>query len=160
MGFSILDSTYAAYFSSIHAKSYIVRTAFVFLGIFNILGKLLSGLVLDRSEEAPVICSLVGNALMLLPYLSLATLPYWLIENYNRQWVVLGGSPTLSCGFVFIFLSTLLRMNHMKFEHVQGQDTATLVSGKSNCLNLPLLAQIHSFNWQGCGVLLIVWGHF
>ena len=107
----------------------VARTTFVLVGIFNILGKLFTGFFLDRYEEASVICSMVGNAFMLLPYLSLATLPYWHIEDSYRQWVVLGGSPLLSFGFVMIYIATFLRMYQIKLEHVDGQDTSTLISG-------------------------------
>ena len=93
MGLQMLASVYAPYFTTIHAEPYVARTTFVLVGIFNILGKLFTGFFLDRYEEASVICSMVGIAFMLLPYLSLATLPYWHIEDSYRQWVVLGGSP-------------------------------------------------------------------
>ena len=125
----MLASVYAPYFTTIHAEPYVARTTFVLVGIFNILGKLFTGFFLDRYEEAPVICSMVGNAFMLLPYLSLATLPYWHIEDSYRQWVVLGGSPLLSFGFVMIYIATFLRMYQIKLEHVDGQDTSTLISG-------------------------------
>ena len=107
----------------------VARTTFVLIGISNILGKFFTGFFLDRYEEAPVICSMVGNALMLLPFLSLATLPYWHIEDYYRQWVVLGGCPLLSCGFAMIYIATFLRMYKIKLEHVDGQDTSTLIAG-------------------------------
>ena len=129
MGLTMLTSVYGPYFTTIHAEPYVARTTFVLIGISNILGKFFTGFFLDRYEEAPVICSMVGNALMLLPFLSLATLPYWHIEDYYRQWVVLGGSPLLSCGFAMIYIATFLRMYKIKLEHVDGQDTSTLISG-------------------------------
>ena len=136
LGVSLLESVYAPYFSSIHSKPYVVRTTYALMGVFNILGKFVTGFFLDLSKKSPIICSLVGNTLMFLPYLSLATIPYWHVEDYNKQWVVLGGSPMLSCGFVMIYTSTFLRMYQIKLKDVNGQDTSALISGNENTVHL------------------------
>ena len=102
------------------------------MGIFNILAKFVTGFVLDLSRKSPIICSLVGNTLMFLPYLSLATISYLRMEDYIKQWVVLAGSPILSSGFVFIWTSTFLRMCQIKLKDVNDQDTSAFISGKEN----------------------------
>ena len=45
MGFSMLESTYAEYLDIIHGRPMVIRTTFVLMGIFNIVGKLITGRV-------------------------------------------------------------------------------------------------------------------
>ena len=147
LGFTLLASVYAPYFDSIHSKPYVVRITYMLMGIFNILAKFVTGFILDLSRKSPIICSLVGNTLMFVPYLSLATISYLRLEDYNKQWVVLAGSPMLSCGFVFIWTSTFLRMCQIKLKDVNDQDTSAFISGKEN-------------SWCSCSLFEVFKFHF
>ena len=42
MGYSMLESTYAHYLDIIHGQPIFIRTTFVLMGSFNILGKLIT----------------------------------------------------------------------------------------------------------------------
>ena len=125
----MLESTYSQFLNTISAQQFVIRTTFALIGIFNFVGKLFTGKFLDRTKEAPVIFSLIGNFFMLLPYVSLGTLPYWPISQVSQQWVVMATSPLLSCGFVFIFISTFSRMYHKELSLVNEVDTSALISG-------------------------------
>ena len=125
----MLEATYAHYLSTIHAHTFVIRTTFILMGLFNIVGKLITGNILDHSIKAPVIFSLVGNVLMIVPYFTLATMPIWHIEGHYQQWVIMGGSPMLTCGFVFVFLSAFFRMYHINFDSLSAKETSTLISG-------------------------------
>ena len=124
MGFSMLESTYAHYFETIHGQPIIVRTTFVLMGIFNIVGKLITGCTLDRSDRAPLICSLVGNGMMILPYLVVAIMPQLPIKEFYHQWLIMASSPMLYSGWVFVYMATLLRMYHFV-----GKDMMASISG-------------------------------
>ena len=63
MGIAMLGSTYSQYYDSINAEQFVVRTTFILIGIFNFVGKFISGSFLDQTKDAPVIFSLVGNSL-------------------------------------------------------------------------------------------------
>ena len=157
MGITMLESTYTQYLNKINAEQFVIRTTFVLIGIFNFLGKLFSGKFLDQTKWAPVIFSLVGNVFMLLPYLSLGTLSYWSIPDVYQKWIVLATSPLLSCGFVFIFISTFSRMYHMKLLQTNAIDTSTLISGFSiyhRCKEYNIASW---YLLQDCGHLLIIW---
>ena len=67
----MLESTYAQYLGQVHASSAVVRSTFILMGTFNIVGKLVTGNFMDKRESAPITFSLVGNAFMLLPFMSL-----------------------------------------------------------------------------------------
>ena len=67
----MLESTYAQYLGQVHASSAVVRSTFILMGSFNIVGKLVTGNFMDKRESAPITFSLVGNAFMLLPFMSL-----------------------------------------------------------------------------------------
>ena len=125
----MLGSTYSQYFDSINAEQFVVRTTFILIGISNFVGKFISGSFLDQTEDAPVIFSLVGNSLMLMPYITLGTLPYWPISQYSQQWVIFTTSPLLSCGFVFVYISTFSRMYNVVASLVNAVDTSALISG-------------------------------
>ena len=71
MGMAMLDSTYAQYLGQVHASSAVVRSTFILMGTFNIVSKLVTGNFMDKRESAPITFSLVGNAFMLLPFMSL-----------------------------------------------------------------------------------------
>lgn len=129
MGIAMLGSTYSQYFDSINAEQFVVRTTFILIGVFNFVGKFISGSFLDQTKEAPVIFSLVGNSLMLIPYITLGTLPYWPISQYSQQWVIFTTSPFLSCGFVFIYTSTFSRMYNIVKSLGNALDTTALISG-------------------------------
>ena len=124
MGFSMLESTYAPYLETIHGQPIIVRTTFVLMGIFNIVGKLITGCTLDRSDRAPLICSLVGNGMMILPYFVVAIMPQLPIKEYYQQWLIMASSPMLYCGWVFVFIPTLSRMYL-----IGGKDMLASISG-------------------------------
>ena len=126
MGFSMLESTYAHYLDTIHGEPIIVRTTFVLMGIFNILGKLITGCTLDRSDRAPLICSLVGNGMMILPYSVVAIMPQLRIKEYYQQWLIVATSPMLHCGFVFVYIATLPRMYQ-----IGGKDMLASISGNN-----------------------------
>ena len=127
MGWSMLESTYAHYLDTIHAQPTIVRTTFVLMGIFNIVGKLITGCTLDRSDRAPFICSLVGNGMMILPYLVVAIMPQLPIKEYYQHWLIMASSPMLSCGWIFVFIPTLSRMYL-----IGGKDMLASLSGKKS----------------------------
>ena len=129
MGLTMLESTYAQYFGLVHTKPFIIRTTFVLLGVFNVIGKLITGHMLDKHQKAPVIFSVVGNLFMFLPFIHLATLPYWNISEVAKQWSILVNSPFLSCGFVFIYISAVSRMHQMELSHINEVDTSALISG-------------------------------
>lgn len=133
MGIAMLGSTYSQYFDSINAEQFVVRTTFILIGISNFVGKFISGSFLDQTEDAPVIFSLVGNSLMLMPYITLGTLPYWPISQYSQQWVIFTTSPLLSCGFVFVYISTFSRMYNVVASLVNAVDTSALISGWWRC---------------------------
>ena len=156
----MLEATYAHYLNTIHSQSFVTRTTFVLMGIFNIVGKVITGSILDKSNEAPVICSLVGNALMMLPYLTLGTMRNWNIEGYHQQWVIMGGSPLLTCGFVTVFISTFLRMYHIKLVNINKEDTSTLISGERSICICPRCKNIKKYHLQECGILPNVWECF
>ena len=130
----MLETTYAHYFATIHAHADVTSTTFFMMGIFNIIGKLVLGNFLDKSNEAPVIASLVGNALMILPYLTLATIAYWHIEEYYKQWVIMGGSPLLSVGFNNVFIATFIRMKNIIFgnNNDDDDDMSSLIAGEKS----------------------------
>ena len=130
MGYSMLESTYAHYLDIIHGQPIFIRTTFVLMGSFNILGKLITGFILDRSDKAPVISSLVGNILMIVPYIVVGTLPHWQIKEYSQQWFIMASSPMLTCGFVFVFISTLSRMYQMKISTISDKEMSTSISGE------------------------------
>ena len=71
MGMTMLESTYAQYLGQVHASSTVVRSTFILMGTFNIVSKLVTGNYMDKRESAPITFSLVGNSLMLLPFMSL-----------------------------------------------------------------------------------------
>ena len=129
MGFSMVESTYAHYLDIIHAPPFIARTTFILMGIFNIVGKLIMGNILDLSDKAPVIFCLIGNVLMIVPYMALGIMPYQQTEENYQQWVIMASSPMLTSGFVLVFISTFFRMYHVKLTGLQGEDTSTLISG-------------------------------
>lgn len=129
MGLTMLESTYAQYFGLVHGKNSVIRSTFVLLGIFNVVGKIITGNMLDKYKKAPIIFSLVGNIFMFLPFISLATLSYWNIPEVAQQWVILANSPFLSCGFVFIYLSVVSRMHQMELSHIHEVDSSPLISG-------------------------------
>ena len=129
MGFTMLESSYSQYFNSISAKQLVIRTTFVLIGIFNFVGRLFSGHFLDQTKLTPIIFSLVGTIFMILPYITLGTMPYWPISQLSQQWAILATSPFLSCGYVVISISTLSRMHHMELSHVDEVDTSALISG-------------------------------
>ena len=129
MGFTMLESTYAQYFGIVKAKPFVIRTTFVLMGIFNIVGKLITGNLLDKNKKAPMIFSFVGNLLMLLSFLSLATLPSWQISQDAQQWIILATSPPLTLGFVLIFISSLSRFHQKELSYTYEIDTSTLASG-------------------------------
>ena len=124
MGCSMLESTYAHYMDTIHGQPIIVRTTFVLMGIFNIVGKFITGCTLDRSDRAPLICSLVGNGMMILPYLVVVIMPQLPIKEFYHQWLIMASSPMLYSGWVFVYMATLLRMNHFV-----GKDMMASISG-------------------------------
>ena len=130
MGLSMLESTYAHYLEMIHGQPIVIRSTYVLMGLFNILGKLITGFILDRSDRAPMICSLVGNIMMILPYIVMGALPQWHFKEYYQQWFIMASSPFLSCGFVFVFISTLSRMYQMKVSNISGKEMSTSISGK------------------------------
>ena len=125
----MLESSYSQYFNSISAKQLVIRTTFVLIGIFIIVGRLFSGYFLDQTRLTPIIFSLVGTIFMLLTYVSLGTLPYWHISQLSQQWVILATSPFESCGYVIISISTFSRMYHMELLHINEVDTSALISG-------------------------------
>ena len=129
MGISMLESEYSQYFHSVSAKEFIIRTTFGLIGIFNFVGKVISGNFLDRAKEAPLIFSFVGNICMLLAYASLGTLPYWPLSHEQKQWIMMATSPLLSCGFVFIYISTFSRIYHLKLSLSVSMDTSSIKSG-------------------------------
>ena len=129
MGYSMLESTYAHYLDIIHGQPIFIRTTFVLMGSFNILGKLITWFILDRSNKAPVICSLVGNVMMILPYVVVGTLPQWSIGENYEQWFIMASSPFLTCGFVFVFISTMSRTYQMKLANISGKEMSALISG-------------------------------
>ena len=129
MGFTMLESTYAQYLGLVHANPLVMRTTFVLIGIFNIVGKVITGNMLDNNKKAPVIFSFVGNLLMLLSFISLATLPYWDIPEVAQQWITMATSPPLTMGFVLIYISSLSRLHHMELSHTHEVETSALLSG-------------------------------
>ena len=129
MGISMLESEYSQYFHSVSAKEFVIRTTFGLIGIFNFVGKVISGNFLDRAIEAPLIFSFVGNFCMLLAYASLGTLPYWALSHEQKQWIMMATSPLLSCGFVFIYISTFSRIYHLKLSLSIPMDTSSIKSG-------------------------------
>ena len=131
MGWSMLESTYAHYLDTIHAQPTIVRTTFVLMGISNIVGKLITGCTLDKSDRAPLICSLVGNGMMILPYFVVAIMPQLPIKEYYQQWLIMASSPMLYCGWVFVYMATLLRMYHFV-----GKDMMASISGNKKLKNV------------------------
>ena len=68
---TMLESTYAQYLGQVHASGTVVRSTFILMGAFNIVSKLVTGKFMDQRESAPITFSLVGNAFMLLPFMSL-----------------------------------------------------------------------------------------
>ena len=129
MGISMLESEYSQYLHSVSAKEFVIRTTFGLIGIFNFVGKVISGNFLDRAIEAPLIFSFVGNFCMLLAYASLGTLPYWPLCYEQKQWIMMATSPLLSCGFVFIYISTFSRIYHLKLSLSVSMDTSSIKSG-------------------------------
>ena len=129
MGISMIESEYSQYFHSVSAEEYVIRATFLMIGIFNVVGKMISGNFLDRTKEAPLIFSLVGNVCMLLAYASLGTFSYWPLPHEQKQWIMMATSPPLSCGFVFIFTSTFSRIYHLKLSLSAAMDTTSMKSG-------------------------------
>ena len=127
MGCSMLESTYAHYMDTIHGQPIIVRHTFVLMGISNIVGKLITGYTLDKSDRAPLICSLVGNGMMILPYLVVAIMPQLPIKEDYQQWLIMASSPVLYCGWVFVFIPTLSRMYV-----IGGKDMLASISGNKS----------------------------
>ena len=133
MGISLLESEYSQYLHSVSAKESVIRTTFGLIGIFNFVGKVISGNFLDRAKEAPLVFSFIGNICMLLAYASLGTLPYWPLSHEQRQWIMMATSPLLSCGFVFIYTSTFSRMYNIVESLGNAVDTTALISGWWRC---------------------------
>ena len=133
MGFSMVESTYAHYLEVIHAEPFVARITFILMGVFNIVGKLIIGSILDYTDKAPVIFCVVGNALMIIPYVALTIMPYGMheVNRSYRQWVVMACSPIITMGFVLVLICTFFRMYHMKLFGVLEEDTSTLISGKN-----------------------------
>ena len=129
MGFGMLESEYSQYLHSVNAKEYVIRTTFVLIGIFNLVGKIISGYFLDQAKEAKLILSFVGNVCMLLAYASLGTLPYWPLSHEQKQWIMMATGPVLSCGYVFIYISTFSRIYHLKLSRSIGIDNSSIKSG-------------------------------
>ena len=129
MGFTMLESTYAQYFGNVNAEPVVIRTAFVLMGVFNVVGKLITGNKMDNHKKNPVICSCVGNLLMLLAYITLASLPCLHISQNAQQWVLLATSPPLTLGFVLIFISSLARFHQTELSYSYGLETSAISSG-------------------------------
>ena len=129
MGINMLESTYAQYFGNVNAKPDVIRTAFILMGIFNVVGKLITGNEMENDKKTPVICSCVGNLLMLLAFLTLTTLPCWHISQDAQQWIILATSPPLTLGFVLINISSLSRFHQTELSYIYEVETSTISSG-------------------------------
>ena len=129
MGYTMLDSEYTQYLHSVSAKENVITATFFMMGIFNMVGKITSGIFLDRKEEAPLIFSFVGNVFMLLAYISLGLLPYWPLAHEQKQWIILATSPFVACGMTFIMISSYSRICHLKLSLSIPMDTSAIRSG-------------------------------
>ena len=125
----MLESEYSQYLHSVNAKEYVIRTTFVLIGIFNLVGKIISGYFLDQAKTAKLLLSFVGNVCMLLAYASLGTLPYWPFSHEQKQWIMMATSPILSCGYVFRYISTFSRIYHLKLLLSIEIDNSSIKSG-------------------------------
>ena len=129
MGFSMLESEYSQYLHSVSAQDNVITATFLMIGIFEIISKIITGKLLERTKEAPLIFAFVGNVCMLLAYTSLGTLPYWPLAQEQKQWIIMATSPFIACGDIFIYLSTFSRICQLQLSLSIQMDTSAIKSG-------------------------------